>query len=182
MDFKTVIAIILKNFQAQQIDYAFIGGFALGVLGIMRSTMDIDLLVHKKDLPKIDQILRTHLYRLKYQSENVSQYVSDAKPFGTIDLLHAFRQRALAMLHRARKIPIFDGQYEIPVVIPEDLIGLKLQAMINNPERKTLELADIERLLGHFHHTMDWQLLREYFELFSLQEDFEGLKAKYGNT
>jgi hypothetical protein len=182
MDFKKVIEIILKNFQAQAIDYAFIGGFALGALGIVRSTVDIDLLVQQKDLPKIDAILFAHGYRLGYRSENVSQYLSEVKPFGSIDLLHAFRQRALAMLRRARKIPVFEGQYEIPVVIPEDLIGLKLQAEMNDPKRKTLDDADIELLMERFHTSLDWQLVEEYFELFGVQEYFNRLKAKYGKA
>ncbi len=33
----------------------------------------------------------------------------------------------------------FSGRYGIPVLIPWDLIGLKIQALINNPERKTIE-------------------------------------------
>ncbi len=182
MDFKKVIEMLLRNFEKREIEYAFIGGLAMGALGIMRGTTDIDLLVHKKDLDKIDTILTSHLYRLRYRSENVSQYVSDVKPLGNIDLLHAFRSRALSMLKRARKISIFQGRYEIPVIIPEDLIGLKVQAMINDPKRKTLEEADIELLLEHFHNSLDWQLLEQYFALFQLQEQFETLKAKYDKT
>lgn len=182
MNFRKVIEIIIKNFQEYEIEYAFIGGFAIGALGIMRSTMDIDLLVNKRDLNTIDTILTSHLYRRRYRSENVSQYVSDLKPLGNIDLLHAFRSRALSMLKRARKIPIFNSQYEIHVLIPEDIIGLKVQAMINDPERKTLECADIELLMEHFHTTMDWQLLEEYFELFNVKDYFGVLKTKYGKT
>ena len=181
MDFKKVLAIILKNFAEQQIDYAFIGGFAIGALGMMRNTTDLDLLVNKHDLGKIDQILANHLYRLRYRSENVSQYVSDLEPFGSIDLLHAFRSHTLAMLKRTRKIPIFQGQYEIPVLIPEDLIGLKLQAMINNPERQTMEQADIEGLMRMFYATLDWQIVAAYFDLFNLSKQFEELKTKYGH-
>lgn len=180
MDFKRVIELIVINFDQCKIEYAFIGGFALGALGCLRSTMDVDLLVKKEDLPTIDAIFSSHLYRLLYRSENVSQYVADVNPLGSIDLLHAFRPRALAMLTRARRIPVFQGRYGILVLIPEDLIGLKIQALINNPERKTIEQADIERLFERFHTTMDWQLLREYFDLFDLYEDFEAFKKIYG--
>jgi hypothetical protein len=182
MDFKQVIEMILRNFKEHHVEYAFIGGFAMGALGIMRSTVDIDLLVNKKDLKTIDHILTSHLYRLKYQSENVSQYVSDIKPLGNIDLLHAFRNRALSMLQRAQKIPIWGGQYEINVLIPEDIIGLKLQAMVNNPDRKTLECADIELLVEYFYQYLDWELLEDYFTLFQEQEYLETLTTKYGQT
>ncbi|MDY0092931.1 MAG: hypothetical protein RBT80_09560 [Candidatus Vecturithrix sp.] len=77
MDFKRVIELIVTNFDQCKIEYAFIGGFALGALGCLRSTMDMN-------------------------------------PLGSIDLLHAFRPRALAMLTRARRIPVFQGRYGIP--------------------------------------------------------------------
>ena len=72
MDFRHVIEILVKNFAQHDIEYAFIGGFALGALGIMRSTMDIDLLVNKKDLTILDTILTAHLYRLQYRCERLS--------------------------------------------------------------------------------------------------------------
>lgn len=180
MDFKKVIQLIVTSFDRHEIEYAFIGGFALGVLGSMRSTMDLDLLVKKKDFATIDAIFRSHLYRLVYRSENVSQYVVEVNALGSIDLLHAFRPHALAMLTRVQRFPVFQGRYEIPVLIAEDLFGLKIQAMVNNPERKTIEQADIEILFERFHATMDWQLVREYFDLFELQIYFEGYRRKYG--
>lgn len=182
MDFKTVLGILLKQLEEQQIDYAFIGGFAMGAFGILRSTMDLDLLVHKDDLPRLDSILTAQLYRRQYHSENVSQYVSDLQPLGNIDLLHAFREHTLAMLQRAKIIPVFHGQYDIRVVIPEDLIGLKLQALNNDPARQTIDGADIELLLQHFRHALDWQLLEDYFTLFQRQEEFKELKSRYGNS
>lgn len=180
MEFRKVLGILVENFEEQQIEYALIGGFALGILGISRNTIDLDLLVHKKDLEAIDRILSSHLYRLRYQSDNVSQYVSDLKPLGTIDLLHAFRERSLAMLKRSQSTAVFDGLYEVKVLRPEDIIGLKLQAMFNNSERRLLERSDIELLLAHFHKSIDWDLLEDYFQLFQEQAWLEELKAKYG--
>ena len=129
-----------------------------------------------------DDIFFAHGYRLSYRYDYVSQYVSDVKPFVNINLFHALRQLAISMLQRARKMPVFAGQYEIPVIIPEDLTGLKLQAAMNNPERKMLDDADIELLLAHFHNSLDWEIVEEYFTLFGVQEHFHVLKAKYGKT
>jgi hypothetical protein len=42
MDFKRVIELIVTNFDQCKIEYAFIGGFALGALGCLRSTMDMN--------------------------------------------------------------------------------------------------------------------------------------------
>jgi len=182
MDFKKVIGILLKIFEEHDIEYAFIGGFALGALGIIRSTADIDLLVHKKDMPTLDRSLGSQRYQLQYRSENVSQYISNIRPLGSIDVLHAFRHHSLSILKRVRKVSIFDDQYTINVLMPEDIIGLKVQSMVNNPERETLELADIELILGKFHNVVDWQLLEEYFELFQCEDYLDTLKVKYGNA
>ncbi len=38
MDFQTVLKMLLKSFNEQKIDYALMGGFALGILGMGRTT------------------------------------------------------------------------------------------------------------------------------------------------
>lgn len=178
-----MLGLLVSNFDAQQIQYACIGGFAMGALGILRNTLDLDFLVRSSDLPQIDQILSAHLlYHLCYRSENVSQYVGDVRPLGNLDLLHAFRPHAIAMLRRARRIPVFDQRIEIPVVLPEDLIGLKLQARTNNPQRNTLETADIELIMSHYSHTLNWSWIQEYFDLFHSQNEFAVLHRKYASA
>ena len=179
MDFKRVIELIVTNFDRCKLEYAFIGGFALGAWGIQRGTMDIDLLINARDLPTVDAIMAAHLYRLRHRTENVSQFVADVKPLGSIDLLHAFRAHALAMLQRARRLPFFETRLQIPVAIPEDLMGLKLQAMRNNPSRQPLEIADIHLLMRQCAATMDWELAEHYFVLFGQQQLFQELRTIY---
>jgi len=43
MDFELVLTTLLEQFHAQGIRYGVIGGFALGLLGIPRATMDYEL-------------------------------------------------------------------------------------------------------------------------------------------
>lgn len=57
MDFKLVIDRILTAFRIEDIRYGLIGGFALGALGITRTTVDVDFLVHRDDLDKIQSIM-----------------------------------------------------------------------------------------------------------------------------
>lgn len=179
MDFKTVITILLNNFQKENIRYAVIGGFALGVLGIPRATVDLDFLVHRDDLPKIDRIMKINGYECRFKSENVSQYISPLKIFGEIDFLHAFRRISLGMLERAEEREIFEGSLKIRVLKPEDIIGLKIQAIANDEERKLREYMDIEALLDYYRQNLDWVLIEEYFSIFGEKEKFEELKKKY---
>ena len=100
MDFKLVLEKLLASFKEQGIRYALIGGFAFGLRGAGRSTVDIDFLVDRSDMDKVDTTMKGLGYECKYRSENVSQYVSPLKVFGEVDFLHAFREASLEMLER----------------------------------------------------------------------------------
>jgi len=181
MDFEKVLETLIREFTNAKIRYALIGGFALGAMGILRSTMDLDFLVDSRDLLKIDKIIKQYDYKCIYKTENVSQYVSDIKLFGSIDFLHAFRKISLAMIKRAKDLPVFNGKLNIRVVIPEDIIGLKLQALVNDTTRENREYADIEAIMAYYKEPLNWNLIEEYFSLFEQQEKYEELKEKYGS-
>ena len=51
------------------------------------------------------------------------------------------------MLKKANKSKIFDNKLEIKVLRPEDIIGLKIQAIANNPSRLHKDFSDIEELI-----------------------------------
>lgn len=182
MDFKTTLGLILESFNKYNIRYALMGGFALGILGLPRATVDLDFLVHRDDLNKIDKIMHAQGYECTYKSENVSQYVSPIKIFGEIDFLHAFREASLKMLERARELDIFEGKLKIWVLRAEDIIGLKVQAAVNDPTRSDREFLDIEALMEHYGKGLDWAMLEEYFSLFERKEKFIELKTKYYNV
>lgn len=179
MDFKATLEIILKAFEKENIRYGLIGGFALGAFGFPRATVDLDFLVHRDDLSKIERIMKLNGYECVYKTENVSQYVSPLKIFGEVDFLHAFRKISFGMLERASEIEIFEGNLKIKVLKPEDIIGLKLQALTNDPVRESQEYLDIEAIVERYKANLDWELLEEYFNLFSQKEKFLGLKTKF---
>jgi len=181
MDFEKVLEIFIKEFENKKIRYALIGGFAMGALGILRTTVDLDFLVDSRDLPKIEKIMKRYNYNCVFETENVSQYVSDLDIFGEIDFLHAFRKTSLSMIKRSKEVPIFNGKFKIKVVSPEDIIGLKLQALVNDKLREPREYADIEDLMYYFKEKLNWNLIEEYFSLFEKKEKYHELEKKYGN-
>ena len=65
------------------------------------------------------------------------------------------------------------------VLLPEDLIGLKVQAFSNDRTREPIDLYDIETLMKLHGEGLDWELVGEYFELFDLSPLFIDLKGKY---
>lgn len=182
MDFDKVLNLIIKEFDKEKIRYAIIGGFAMGILGIMRSTMDLDFLVNYEDLSRIEKIMIKHGYKCVFKTQNVSQYVSGLKIFGEIDFIHAFRVISLGMLKRAKKARVLEGRIEVNVLNPEDIIGLKLQAAVNNKMRKNREYADIEEIISHYQGNLNWNLIKEFFLLFNKSKEYHKLRKRYGNS
>ena len=180
MDFERVLRDLVSDFNEREVPYALIGGFAVGALGISRTTMDLDFLVARDALQRIDEIMQRHGYRLRYRSENVSRFGSDSSLLGQVDFLHAFRESATGMLRRASELPAFDGSLRVRTLRPEDLIGLKVQALTNDPERERRDLVDIESLAERYCGEIDWGRMREYFALFDRLELYEGIREAYG--
>ena len=169
MDFKTVTSSLLQRFNERGVRYGLMGGFALGLWGVARSTVDLDFLVHRDDLAKIDGIMKDLAYECKFMSENVAQYTSPLDRYGEVDFLFAFREASRGMLERSVEKKIFGAELTIRVLIPEDLIGLKLQAIKNNPSRRGQDMADIKALCS-LQRELDWQLIRQYGEILDAQD------------
>lgn len=176
MDFKTTLQQLICAFDDANIDYALIGGFAVGLWGVARGTVDLDFLVDRDALPRLDPIMAQCGFSLAYRSENVSQFTS---PSGGIDVLHAFRHHSRAMLGRSAERSLFAGSVLVRVLRPEDLIGLKVQALANDPDRTHFDRYDIEELMRLHGATLDWTLIEDYFDLFEMGELFLELRGKY---
>ena len=177
MDFKNILPELINKFNKHNIRYALIGGFAMGLWGMGRTTVDIDFLVYRDDLEKVDAIMNEMGYECRYRTENVSQYVSPLRVFGEIDYLHSFREASLNMLERAEKKKVF-GSIDINVLRPEDLIGLKLQALKNNPERKSREMEDITFFIETYKDNLDWSLIEEYANILDMKDVFKEIYRK----
>lgn len=180
MDFERVLRDLVSDFDEHEIRYALIGGFALGALGIPRATMDLDFLVVRDALPQLDDIMQRLRYRLRYRSENVSQFVSDQTSLGQVDFLHAFREISTGMLGRALEVTAFAGSLRVRTLRPDDIIGLKVQALANDPRRERRDLVDIELLAERYSGEMNWGRVREYFALFGRLELYDEIRDTYG--
>lgn len=178
MDIKKVLGFLLGELEKEDVRYALIGGFALGLLGVPRATVDIDFLVLREDIAKIDKIMKAHNYKCVNKTENVSQYISPLKIFGEVDFLHAFRKISVGMLKRAFEERI-DEKLKIKILRPEDIIGLKLQALANDESRAGREYADIESLLEHYNVKLEWDDIEEYFSIFGLNKKFKEYKKRF---
>ena len=183
MEFDLVVSTLLKEFDESRIRYAVIGGFALGLWDVSRATVDMDFLLLVDDLSRAESILGNFAYRQTYKSENVAQYVSDLAPYGQVDVLIAFRKISKRMLER--RVQKVIGDTNIYTLIPEDLIGLKLQASVNDPSRNEQEATDMAKLIKAAEKksdVIDWELLEEYFGLFDRMDQLNKLRDKNGQS
>jgi predicted nucleotidyltransferase len=184
MNFVKVIEEVTSQLDAEGIQYALIGGFAMALRGVQRATIDLDFILTLEDWEKADRIFQASGYIRAFKSENVSHYMAKDDELGRIDILHAFRGPTLGMLERAERIEISNG-LTLPVVQVEDIIGLKIQAAVNSPRRSSADWADIRMMLetaGERKESIDWDLLRDYLGLFKLEEKLHTLQSWYGQT
>lgn len=178
MNFSFTLKNIIEEFDKNKINYALIGGFALGLYNYVRATNDLDFLVDVKDIDKVKNILDNIGYKVYFENENVIQFDSADKIIGEIDIIIARKKISLSMLKESKKIKVFDGDFYIKVVKVEDIIGLKLQALVNNSSRYIKEWYDIEMLLNN-NRKINWARLKKYFKLFDKEKEFKELKKKY---
>ena len=182
VDFSQVLKTLLTEFDRRQIRYAAIGGFAMGVLGAPRGTFDVDFLVHRDHLTSVHELMTSLGYQRFAYTENASHYLHQDKAWGAVDYLHAFRPIALGMLERTRAYPVFEGTLQIRVAQPEDVIGLKVQAMANNPLRRAKDQFDIEALMERYGSSLDWKRLQGYYDLFEMGREVRPLRKRFDHA
>ena len=65
---------------------------------------------------------------------------------------------------------------------PEDVIGLKVQAMVNDPDRKPQDLSYIEMLVRLYGEILDWQRVEDFYDTFGLKDEADRLKQRFGHA
>jgi hypothetical protein len=171
-----VIRLVLGVARRARRRVAVIGGFALPFHGVSRSTGDVDFLADAQLGDRLDAALVDAGARRLHRSDDAANYAAGGRLPGGVDFIFAHRPRAMAMLERAKLHRLKQGGLSVPVVDAESLIGLKLQALANDPTRRQDE-ADIEALLATV-PSLDVPRLRDYFRLFERQGDLDRLLAK----
>jgi len=168
MNLKEVLKTLIARFRKKNIDFVLSGGLALSTMGIFRFTRDIDFVVPEESKEAIHEIMAELGYeRQDFSTEEIVSYFSPLRVFGQVDFVLARRRYTKAMIRRARKSLVFDGEFEVKALLPEDLIGLKIQAIANDPQNRfVIDAPDIQRILRLYMDKMDMDLVREYFRIF----------------
>ena len=156
-------------FQKESIEFALIGGFAMGAHGFHRATQDIDLLIDGSRRQDAINALIGEGFKLVFQSPEVLQFEGT----GYLDLLLANRPLSLEMLRSATASSI-EG---VRLVSAEGIIGLKIQAYTNDSSRRLRDLADIKDLLGL--ESINLELVKKYADLFEEWPTISGIRSSH---
>ena len=172
MDLKAVLKTLLRRFEASGVEVALSGGLALAALGVFRFTKDIDFVVLEEWTAAVEEIMTELGYEKQgFSNEELVSWVSPLRVLGQVDFLVARRKYSRAMVRRAPRLPMWGGELSVKSILAEDLIGLKLQAIVNDPKgRYAVDAPDIQRLLSLHRESLDVNLVREYFRLFQKED------------
>lgn len=167
MDLKGGLLELTTHLRQLKIDAAVIGGFAMAAHGVARATIDIDILARGDQRKDLEQILAKMNLKIIHTSAEVIQ----AQGVIHLDILLANRIHTLEIIKDAQLFPGFP----LPVVRVEDLIGLKIQAYMNDKSRELRDKADIQSLILK-NPNLDWSRVQKYAALFGQEQTLEGLR------
>jgi predicted nucleotidyltransferase len=170
MSLKTLLEKSHQALQDRGVDHALIGGFALAVLGIPRATNDVDYLVDESQKENARTALLEAGWKVNFETEDVIHF-SDQ---GSVDLLVARRPLSKKMLKNATVV----GSFGIKCLLPEAIIGLKIQAYINDSTREFQDKADIQALIIRYGATLNWDEIVSYADLFGEKPFMLSLRKK----
>lgn len=157
---------ILREFQKNKVDYIIVGGIALNLLGGMRNTADLDIVVELSDtnLKKIVTILKKQGYRAKIPVDPMG--IADEKTrrdwiqkkhmkalnfykvdgFGEVDIVIqtplSFKQM------KKNRISVKIRNLSLPVASIDDLIKMKKAAARPLDQADLIELRNLKKYGG----------------------------------
>lgn len=172
MNFKEVLHILMNRFADLGVECALSGGLALSTMGVFRFTRDVDFLLLAENANAVDRIMADLGYEKQdFSTSEIVSYRSPLKVLGQVDFLLARRAYTKAMLQRAKGMPVLNGALTIRTLLPEDVIGLKVQAIANDPgNRYAIDAPDIQQLLSLHRGSLNMDLVREYFSIFGKED------------
>ncbi len=134
---------------------ALIGGLALAAHQVVRATRDVDFLIDADDANRVHATLLDLGYHCAHRTEDAANYLREDEG---LDVLYAHGPIARRLLAEASVRSTTMGT--VRVVSAEGLIGFKLQALINNPDR-IRDLDDIRALLHAQEDRLDMDEMRD---------------------
>ncbi|MGE3609212.1 MAG: hypothetical protein AB7I27_06455 [Bacteriovoracaceae bacterium] len=169
MNLRSTLKLAHNLLDQNKIPHALIGGLAMACYGSTRATVDLDLLVQEQHKDLLKKVFLENGFALVNETIEVLQFSG----VGYVDILLARRPISEKILKESNP----NGPEGIHFVKTEDLIGLKIQAYINDPSRELQDKADIQFLIENVEQ-LDWKRIKSYADLFNQWEVINDIKSK----
>jgi len=169
-NFRKIVNLAHTALDKAGITHALIGGLAMGHHGVHRATKDIDFLVDGEKKENIKQVLQACGFKFNLETQEVMHFSGEVD----LDVLLANRAPTRAMLKRAS----FMKELDMMCLAAEDIIGLKIQAYVNNPKRVLQDKADILAIMQK-NANLNWEEIKQYADLFNEWPAIETLRKDH---
>lgn len=170
MNFANVLRTVTDFLEERGTRYAVIGGVAIAMYGLPRTTLDLDLVVDAAVQEDLVRWLEMIGYQTLHRSSGYSNHSHQDTSWGTLDFVYVQGDTADKLFTGARRAQ-GPGGLEVPLPRPEHLAALKVAAMKNDPDRAFREQGDI-RFLLHL-PGVDRNEVKSYFDRYGLKERFD---------
>jgi len=173
MDFARNLEELKSFLDAREYRWALIGGVALAVYGLVRTTLDLDLVVDVDAQDEVVSFMEKSGFETLHCSAAYSNHLHPDPIRGRIDFLYVrgpTRDRLFAEAETRA------GPRGIPVLVPkpEHLIAMKVLAIKSDPGRTFQDLADIRYLASL--PGVDHEEVRSQFERHGLLDRYDELE------
>jgi len=172
MDFAAALERIRTFLEPRGIEWALVGGVGVAAYGLARTTLDLDLVAPCSAQNALVEFLEGLGYETLHRSRGYSNHLHPEPRLGRVDLVYVEGSTAERLFAAARALPGPGGAL-VPVAAPEHLIAMKVQAIVNDPERAGSDLDDIRFLLGL--PGIEREQVRDYLERHGLLDRFAAL-------
>jgi len=160
------IIAVLRAAAERGLPSLLIGANAVLLLGYVRNTIDLDLLVPEQSRSEWLDLLHELGYRFFHGAEGFAQFESPEKTGAPVDLMFVERETWEKLLEGATEMRL--ATERVPLPRPEYLVALKLHAAASSTRQKP---------------EVDWEDIRQIVRICRLdptEESFHALILRYG--
>ena len=143
MNSENIFKILASSFREKEVRALLIGGYAVNSYRVTRHTADIDFMVTRSDLDKIETFLSGEGYSRRNNHSVFVQFGAEGRR--DIDLMLSDDETFEQMWSRSRETAIAGEKFRVPHL--HHLIALKLHSIKYNPHRELLDYPDIVHLV-----------------------------------
>jgi len=167
MDFARVIDAVSTFLSDRSYPFAVIGGVAVAAYGMVRTTLDVDLVTSNNAQADLVEHLESRGYETIHRSTGYSNHVHEDPELGRVDIVYVGGPTGESLFAGVRVVD-GPGPHPIPVLRPEHLAAMKVFAIKNDPSRTHSELEDIRFLLTL--EGVNSEEIRHHFEKHGLEK------------